>query len=104
MKATGQAGDGRPMLLLSLSGENVTRLMANERIRLDLRPLGPARHAAPARGWPPPSRASWCGCGRPGCCPGYSPGAESMTTGTAEPMALVVATVRVSADRVSARR
>ena len=31
---------GSPMLLLGLSGENVTRLAAGEPIRADLRPMG----------------------------------------------------------------
>lgn len=40
IKATGKTGDGRPLVLLGLSGENVTRLMADEPIRLDLAELG----------------------------------------------------------------
>lgn len=40
IKATGKTGDGRPMVLLGLSGENVTRLMADEPIRFDLAELG----------------------------------------------------------------
>lgn len=40
IKATGRTGDGRPIVLLGLSGENVTRLMAEEPIRFDLAELG----------------------------------------------------------------
>lgn len=40
IKATGKTGDGRPMVLLGLSGENVTRLMADEPIQFDLAELG----------------------------------------------------------------
>lgn len=36
IKATGRTGDGRPFVLLGLSGENVTRLMADEPITVDL--------------------------------------------------------------------
>jgi len=39
IKAVGSTGDG-PLLLLGLSGENVTRLMADEPIRFDLAELG----------------------------------------------------------------
>lgn len=34
IKALGRHGDGRPLLLLGLSGENMTRLMAGEPITL----------------------------------------------------------------------
>lgn len=40
IKARGQAGDGRPVIFLGLSGENMTRLMADEPIRVDLADLG----------------------------------------------------------------
>ena len=40
IKATGKTGDGRPLVLLGLSGENITRLMADEPIRFDLAELG----------------------------------------------------------------
>lgn len=39
IKAVGKA-DGKPMLLLGLSGENMTRLMADEPIKFDLAELG----------------------------------------------------------------
>lgn len=39
IRATGEI-DGRPLLILGLSGENMTRLMADEPIRIDLAPLG----------------------------------------------------------------
>lgn len=39
IKAVGKA-HGKPMLLLGLSGENVTRLMADEPIKFDLAELG----------------------------------------------------------------
>jgi hypothetical protein len=39
IKAMGRAGDGSPLLLIGLSGENVTRLMADEPIRFDLADL-----------------------------------------------------------------
>lgn len=39
IKGIGKA-DGRPLLLLGLSGENMTRLMADEPIRFDLAELG----------------------------------------------------------------
>lgn len=39
IKARGEVG-GRPMLLLGLSGENVTRLMAGEPILFDGTPYG----------------------------------------------------------------
>lgn len=42
IKATGRTGDGRPLLLLGLSGENMTRLMADEPILIDTTTLGPA--------------------------------------------------------------
>lgn len=38
--AAGSTGDGRPMLLLGLSGENMTRLMAGEPIAVDTDTLG----------------------------------------------------------------
>ena len=40
IKATGRTGDGKPLLVLGLSGENATRLMADEPIRLNLADLG----------------------------------------------------------------
>lgn len=40
IKATGRTADGMPLLVLGLSGENVTRLMADEPIRLNLADLG----------------------------------------------------------------
>jgi hypothetical protein len=40
IKATSKMKDGRPMLLLGLSGENLTRLMANEPISVDVGQLG----------------------------------------------------------------
>lgn len=40
LKARGATTDGRPLLLLGLSGENMTRLMADEPIRLELAELG----------------------------------------------------------------
>ena len=40
IKARGTTADGRPLLILGLSGENMTRLMANEPIRVELRDLG----------------------------------------------------------------
>jgi hypothetical protein len=36
IKATGRTGDGRPVLPLGLSGENVARLAADEPISFDL--------------------------------------------------------------------
>lgn len=36
IKALGRAGDGTPLLILGLSGENMTRLMADEPIRVSL--------------------------------------------------------------------
>lgn len=39
IKAVGQI-EGQPMLLLGLSGENVTRLMADEPIKFNLTELG----------------------------------------------------------------
>jgi hypothetical protein len=39
IKATG-VSDGKPMLLLGLSGENVTRLMAGEPITFETAPMG----------------------------------------------------------------
>lgn len=40
IKAIGRAGNGSPLLILGLSGENITRLLADEPIRLDLAELG----------------------------------------------------------------
>lgn len=40
IKAVGRDGAGKPMLVLGLSGENVTRLMADEPIWFDLADLG----------------------------------------------------------------
>ncbi len=40
IKAVGATGDGQPLLVLGLSGENMTRLMAKEPIVLDLDTLG----------------------------------------------------------------
>ncbi len=40
IKARGQAGDGQPLVILGLSGENVVRLFADEPIRLNLADLG----------------------------------------------------------------
>lgn len=40
IKAAGQTGDGKPLVILGLSGENMTRLMAHEPIRFDLAELG----------------------------------------------------------------
>ena len=40
IKARGRAGDGRPLVILGLSGESVTRLFADEPILLDLAELG----------------------------------------------------------------
>lgn len=34
IKAAGQTGDGKPLLLLGLSGENITRLVAGEPINI----------------------------------------------------------------------
>lgn len=42
LKAVGTTGDGRPLLLLGLSGENVTRLAAGEPIVFDLAEVGMA--------------------------------------------------------------
>lgn len=39
IKASGQTADGKPLLILGLSGENMTRLMADEPIRLNLADL-----------------------------------------------------------------
>lgn len=36
IKATGRTGDGRPLALLGLSGENLTRLVAGEPIIVEL--------------------------------------------------------------------
>lgn len=36
IKATSKMKDGRPMLLLGLSGENITRMMANEPVSVDV--------------------------------------------------------------------
>lgn len=40
IKAPGSTSDGRPMLLLGLTGENMTRLMAGEPIMVDTDQLG----------------------------------------------------------------
>lgn len=40
IKAIAKMNDGRPMLMLGLSGENMTRLMANEPIQIDVGSLG----------------------------------------------------------------
>lgn len=40
LKASGRSGDGRPLVILGLSGENMTRLMADEPIEFDLADLG----------------------------------------------------------------
>jgi len=40
IKAAGRLQDGRPLLILGLSGENMTRLMADEPISIDLAQLG----------------------------------------------------------------
>lgn len=40
IKAAGRTGDGKPLVILGLSGENMTRLMAHEPIRFDLAELG----------------------------------------------------------------
>lgn len=36
IKALGRNGDGRPLLMLGLSGENMIRLMANEPVMIDM--------------------------------------------------------------------
>lgn len=40
IKARGSDAAGRPVIFLGLSGENMTRLMADEPIRVDLADLG----------------------------------------------------------------
>lgn len=40
IKAVGRTGAGVPLLILGLSGENMTRLMADEPIKIDLAELG----------------------------------------------------------------
>lgn len=40
IKAAGRAGDGTPLVILGLSGENMTRLMAKEPIRFNLAEVG----------------------------------------------------------------
>ena len=40
IKAAGRTGDGTPLAILGLSGENMTRLMADEPIRVNLAELG----------------------------------------------------------------
>lgn len=40
IKATSATGDGRPMVWLGLTGENMTRLMADEPIAVDLAGMG----------------------------------------------------------------
>lgn len=42
IKAPGRTGDGRPLLLLGLSGENMTRLMNDEPIVIETDQLGHA--------------------------------------------------------------
>lgn len=42
IKVPGRTGDGRPLLVLGLSGENMTRLMAGEPMVVDTGQLGPA--------------------------------------------------------------
>lgn len=40
IKAVGRSGDGTPLLILGLSGENMARLMAGEPIRIDTAAMG----------------------------------------------------------------
>jgi hypothetical protein len=40
IKGVGRAGDGTPVVLLGLTGENMTRLMADEPIVVDLAEMG----------------------------------------------------------------
>lgn len=40
LKASGRTGDGRALVILGLSGENMARLMAAEPITFDLADLG----------------------------------------------------------------
>lgn len=40
LKAAGRTGDGRPLLVLGLSKENMTRLAADDPMVLDTAPLG----------------------------------------------------------------
>lgn len=40
LKASGQTGDGRPLVVLGLSEENVSRLVAQKPVRLDLADVG----------------------------------------------------------------
>lgn len=40
IKATARTRDGRPLLLLGLSGENITRLLAGEPVSIDVGQLG----------------------------------------------------------------
>lgn len=40
IKAVGRDGLGRPLLIIGLSGENMTRLMADEPIRFDMAEVG----------------------------------------------------------------
>lgn len=40
IKAAGRTGDGRPLALLGLTGENVTRLVADEPLVVELAQLG----------------------------------------------------------------
>lgn len=40
IKATSKMKDGRPMVLLGLTGENIARLMADEPVSVDLGQLG----------------------------------------------------------------
>lgn len=40
LKAAGRTGDGRPFVLLGLTGDSMTRLMADEPIVVELKALG----------------------------------------------------------------
>ena len=40
IKALGRTGDGRPLLVLGLDVDNITRMMANEPVTFDLAELG----------------------------------------------------------------
>lgn len=48
IKAPGRTADGRPLLVLGLSGENMTRLMADEPIVVDVDQLGPQFSGLPS--------------------------------------------------------
>jgi hypothetical protein len=48
IKAPGRTPDGRPLLLLGLSAENMTRLMADEPIVIDTDQLGNAFAGMPS--------------------------------------------------------